>query len=130
MNKLKINQDVFFVGENLPMKVMAISNRYAVCSRKLDKKEDDDLLGFEVMRGSYFSKKEAFSHLKDNPVYTIIDFEEKIKGSDNYIFSKFDYADFEDCSEALKELESGEMKISRRNRCELNIDWNKTKICQ
>lgn len=124
--KLKLDQDVYFLGENLPMKVMAISDRYAICSRKLYKKEDDDLLAFEVKRGAVNSKKQAFDKLKDSPVYTILDFYEEIRGSDNYIFSNFDYADAEECSEAIEELESGEMEISSRNRVELNIDWERT----
>ena len=126
MNKLKLNQEVFFIGENLPMKVKAISDRYAICSRNLDRKEDDDLLAFEVKRGAVSSKKEAFDKLKDNPVYSILDFDEEVRGADNYIFSKFDYADSEECSEAIEELNNEEMEISHRNRVKLNINWEKT----
>lgn len=41
--------------------------------------------------------------------------DEFVCGKDNYVFGKFDYDNEEDCKEALKELESGEMEVSTRS---------------
>ena len=43
------------------------------------------------------------------------DEDEFVCGKDNYVFGKFDYENEEDCKEALKELECGEMEVSTRS---------------
>ncbi|GAB0156211.1 hypothetical protein CHRYSEOSP005_14750 [Chryseobacterium sp. Alg-005] len=128
MNTLRKNQRVYFIGENLPYEVKAASNRYAIVTRDFDKKEDDDLLAFEVKRGASPSKKEAYNRLKDNPVYSIIDFQENWKAPNNLIFNHYDYSKQKDIDECLKDLESGEVELSKRHGCVLNIDWTKTTI--
>lgn len=125
-NPLKKNQTVYFIGESIPMKVLAVSERYAVCVRKLDKSEDRDLLEFEVKQGARLSIKDAYDNLKENPVYTILDFQEQIRGSDNYVFGMYDYFDGKDCQAAINDIESGGMEISHRNSVQLNIDWERT----
>ncbi|QDP86051.1 hypothetical protein FNJ88_11025 [Chryseobacterium sp. SNU WT5] len=127
MGKIKINQGVYFIGESLPMTVMAKSDRYIICSRSLDVKEDEDLISDEVKRGAYFNKHEAYKDLKECPVYSILDLEENVKGPDSYIFGMFDYSNSDDCEEAIAELEAEEMQVSYRNRSNLNIDWERTK---
>lgn len=53
--------------------------------------------------------------------YTILDLEKKIRGADNYR-CKFSYDDIFECQEALKELHSGQMEISSRNRIPLDLE--------
>ena len=128
MNKeLKINQEIFFIGENLPYKVMSTSNRYCVVSRKLNKKEDRGLLDFRVEMNAYSSFSEAYNHLKDSPVYSLLDFQENYRAPSNLIFDHFNYFDHNDCNEVIKWLESGDMKLSYRNKISLNIDWDRIK---
>lgn len=127
-NPLKTGQQVFFTREKLPMTVMATSERYAVVSRKLHRREDADLLHHQVKMSAYFSFTEAFNDLKDHPVYSILDFEENIKGSDNMILGGFDYSEEKDCANAIKALQKGRMEISHRCRTELNINWEKTNV--
>lgn len=125
-SKLTPGQKVYFLDEKLPYEVKATSDRYAVVSRKLNRREDAGLLKYKVEMSAYFSFTEAFNDLKDSPVYSIIDFKEEIKAPDNLIFTSVDYFDPEDCQKAIKMLESGEMELSHRNRVDLKIDWEKT----
>lgn len=124
--KLVQGQKVFFTNENSPYNVMAVSERYAVVSRKLYKKEDDDLLQFEVKRGAYSSKQIAFNSLKESPVYSLLDFQTNEKAPHNLVFGMTDYFDKEDCEKCINLLEKGEVKLSRRHVSELSIDWVRT----
>lgn len=47
-------------------------------------------------------------------VYTIIDMVLFVRGLDNMVFGIHDYYSDEDCEEALKELQNGEMAVSSR----------------
>jgi len=125
-NKLKQNQKVFFKNENLPYNVMAVSEQYAVVSRKLDKIVDDNLLLFEVKRGSYPTEEIAFNANKENPVYSILDFKNNIKAPHNKVFNDFDMFKVEDCQNLINSLEKGETELSHRNRVDLFIDWDTT----
>ena len=49
-------------------------------------------------------------------------FDEKIKAPDNMLFGIYDYSKESDCKKAIMDLESGELKLSHRNRCELSVD--------
>ena len=100
---------------------MAISDRYAVVSRNLDPEEDLDLLEHSVDMGSFCTMEEAYNYYKEDPVYSIIDFKEGIRGPDNLIFGIYNYFDSADCEKAISDLVSGETEISRRNRAELKI---------
>ena len=124
--KLVQGQKVYFNNENLPYNVMAVSERYAVVSRKLDKKEDSELLELEVTRGAYSSKESAFNVHKGNPVYSLLDFQANEKAPDNWVFEMIDYFDKEDCQQCITLLEKGEVELSRRNVVELSIDWGRT----
>ena len=124
--KLVQVQKVYFNNENLPYNVMAVSERYAVVSRKLDKKEDKELLEFEVKRGAFNTVENAFNSHKGNPVYSLLDFQENEKAPDNWVFGMIDYFEVEDCKNCIKMLESGEVELSRRNVVELSIDWVRT----
>jgi len=54
-------------------------------------------------------------------MYTIIDLQESIRATDNTIFG-LEYGTVADCEERLKELQSGEIDLSWRNRKKINID--------
>lgn len=126
-NKLKVGQQVYFRNEKLPYQVKALSDRYAVVSRRLHRREDADLLHHDVEMGGYFSFTEAYNHQKDNAVYSILDFQENLKAPDNLVLGSFDYHKEEDCQEAIRSLEKGEIELSYRNRVDLQIDWDRTK---
>lgn len=117
-----VGKKVYFTNEKLPYKVMAVSERYAVVSRKLNRREDAKLLHYQVKAGGYLTFTEAFEHNKQSPVYSLIDFEENIKAPDNLVLGFYDYSTESGCEEAIKDLESGELKLSHRNRCVLSVD--------
>lgn len=130
-NPLMVGQSVYFTGKNLPYIVRATSPRFAIVSRSLDREEDEELLEWEVERTSYFSEDEAFEACKDDPVYSILDFENDIRGTDNLIFGIFDYFDADDCKTVIKMLEAENsedesMEISHRNQTDIYIDWQRT----
>ncbi len=113
---MKKGDKVCFHGENLFFTVMAQSKRFAILSRKLDKKEDEDILQDLAELMYYANLDVAFEKNKDEPIYTIIDFKEGVRGPDNLSLRATDYFSEDDCAEALKSLHSGELGISRRHR--------------
>jgi hypothetical protein len=78
-----------------------------------------------VKTNAYCSFTEAYNAQKDETVYTIIDLKNNIKGADNY-GGWCDYKDEEEIKQLLDELESGEVEISHRNRCDYNLDIERT----
>ncbi len=54
-------------------------------------------------------------------VYTIVDFERGVRGTDNLVFGLYDYYSDEDCKRAFNELNNGGLGVSRRNYVELRI---------
>jgi len=54
-------------------------------------------------------------------LYTVVDRKEKIRGTENLIFS-FGAETDEQCKEMLERLTQGESEISHRNRIALNIE--------
>lgn len=121
-----VGKKVYFNNERLPYKVMAVSKRYAVVSRPLNRREDADLLHHQVKTGAYCTFTEAFEHNKQSPVYSLIDFEENIKAPDNLVFGFYDYSKESDCKKVIKDLESGKIELSHRNRCELSVDMERS----
>jgi len=107
---------VYFKEEKLPMDIMAKSYRYLVCSRKLNRRQDAELLHFEVKRDAYMSFTEAYKHLKNEPVYTVVDLENSIRGGINLIFNPYNYFDKSSCQKLIEDLEEGTVEISRRTR--------------
>ena len=121
-NNLKVGQSVLFIGEQVPYKVMAVSNRYAVVSRRLGRKHDADLIKHQVEMGGYLDFNQAYKSLKYNPVYSILDFDMGIRSSDDLVFGIFDYKDAKHCQKAINYLEEGLMGLSRRNQVSISID--------
>lgn len=54
-------------------------------------------------------------------LYVIVDLKDRLRGADNW-YCKYDYQDRQESEEALKELQSGVMEVSYRNRIELKIE--------
>lgn len=118
---MKVGQKIFFESDNLPFTVMAVSDRFAVVSRKFNKKEDRELLEWEVERGASYSIESAYKNCKNFPVYSLIDFEKNIRSTDNLVFGIYDYFSKEDCEKCLAALENEEVSLSHRNEMELDL---------
>jgi hypothetical protein len=121
-----VGNKVYFTNEKLPYKVMAVSERYAVVSRPLNRREDAELLHHQVEMGAYLTLSEAFEHNKQTPVYSLIDFKENVRAPDNLVFGFYDYSKESDCEKVIKALENCELELSHRTRCELSIDFDRS----
>jgi hypothetical protein len=120
--KITKGQKLYFTGEKLPYTVRAASNRFAVVSRNFDRLEDEELLWWEVKRGAAYSIDSAYEYSKELPVYSLLDFENNKRSTDNLVFGVYDYFDESDCEIVLRDLENGEMELSHRNITELEIE--------
>lgn len=121
-----VGNKVYFHDEKLPYNVMAVSKRYAVVSRPLNRREDAVLLHNQVKTGAYCNFTEAFEHNKQSPIYSIVDFKKNIKSTDNLVFGLYNYSKEEECKKVIKDLEIGKIELSFRNRCELIVDIEKS----
>lgn len=121
MSKIRLDSKILFSNDNIAFTVKAIDKRFAICTRRFDKKEDKSIVDYQVEMGAYFSKREAEKCLKDEIIYTIIDFKSNIRSTDSWIFGKFDYNAQSDIDQCLSELNSGETELSRRNQVPLSI---------
>jgi hypothetical protein len=54
-------------------------------------------------------------------LYTIIDWSEKVRGTENLIFGMGAITD-KDCNDMLERLTQGQTEVSHRHRIQLNID--------
>lgn len=130
MNDKKLNQgqEVYFIGEKAPMIVNEINENYAICTRDLHRWYDADLIKYEA-KENFQSFTETYNSLKKSIVYSILDFKNNVKGPHNsWGFGIEKKTLKKDSKEILKALESNEIEISRRNSCQLNIDWEMTHI--
>lgn len=119
--KLKKGKRVIFQEENIPYEVKAANERFAICTRKFDKKEDEDILVSIVLSGGFWTKKTAYDHLKDETIYTIVDLEKNIRSTDNLILSPYDYSSQSDIDKVLDGLIKNEIELSKRNGILLQI---------
>lgn len=92
---IKINDKVYFSTEKAPYTVKAFDGRYAICTKPYN--------------------------FKKTVMYTIIDFKEAKRSTNNLVFNMYDYKVQEDIDECLKDLKSGEIELSRRNSVDLDI---------
>ena len=120
-------QLVYFKNDTLPFDVKAVSKRYAVCSRKLNRSNDADLIKNRVDMGAYASFTDAYNALKKEPVYTIVDFRENKRSPNDRVFNSYDYFNETDCAQTIIDLMDGIINLSKRNEADLDIDWSKTK---
>jgi len=123
---LTTGQSVYFFSDALPFEVKAISKRYAVCVRPLNRKNDAAMIKNRVEMAAYSSFLDAYKALKSSPVYTIVDFERQICSTNNLVFNSYDYFDEGDCLKTIIALLDGEIELSHRNKADLDIDWNRT----
>ncbi|MCK5236911.1 MAG: hypothetical protein KAR06_07995 [Deltaproteobacteria bacterium] len=104
---MKVGNKVrFFVDDEVaPYTVQARGERYIICTKPTTDEPDHP----EVQE------------LKEPTVfYTIIDLQEGERGPDDRVFCA-GYETQEQCEAALKELEAGEIELSRRNSIGLDI---------
>lgn len=95
MSEIEDGSKIKFAEQSQCFTVQACNNRYAICTKPFN--------------------------LRKTVLYTIIDFVENIRGTENLIFS-FGFETKKSCEEALERLISGETKVSYRNRIKLNIE--------
>lgn len=126
IKEFKKDQQIYFDGEKASFKVIAISENYAICTRKLHRRYDADLLKHQVEMGGYFSFTEAYNHQKDEIVYSILDFKNMKRAPHNLVFNPYDFKDTNSLNELLNDLESCKVELSRRNGCKLNLKDIKT----
>lgn len=126
---LEEGQKIYFIGENIPMELIARSENYGCVVRSLDIDEDYDLLYNRVEMGAYSDCESALEDLKNSPVYSLLDFSQEKKAPSNLIFAPdlYDFWSKRGCRKACLDLERGKHELSIRNGCDLRIDWNKTK---
>lgn len=92
--KQKVGDRIWFSGEKQGYTVKACNDRYIICTKPFN--------------------------LRKTVLYTIIDLDENIRGTENLIFC-MGFKTNEKCSEALERLISGQSEVSHRNRVQLNI---------
>ncbi len=122
VNKMKNNNKISFKNEKLPYTIKAQDERYIIATRKLNKRQDADLLKHKVNMNAYNSFNEAYNDLKSEVIYTIVDLKEQIRSTDDYIFGIYDYSSQFDIDQCLIDLNSGECRLSKRNMITLEID--------
>ena len=105
LNTIKIGDSIKVNTWKRPMKVIAVSENFFIMWKK----------HFDTWAYSICEKnKRGYAY---NMLYRPnrgFDDDEFVCGPDNYVFGHYDYTIPEDCEEALKELESGEMEVSQR----------------
>jgi hypothetical protein len=99
--KLKKGDKVWFPGEKQGYTVRARNDRYAICTKPFNPRK--------------------------TVLYTIIDFKQQIRGTENLIFCMGFETD-KQCEEALERLINRESEITRRNRVPLVIEKIKDRV--
>lgn len=92
---IKVNDKVYFSSEKAPYTVKAFDGRYAICTKPYN--------------------------FKKTVMYTIVDFKEDKRSTNNLVFNIYDYKVQKDIDQCLKDLRSGEIQLSRRNSIGLDI---------
>jgi hypothetical protein len=105
LNTIKVGDFIKVNTWKRPMKVIAISENFFIMWKPC----------FETYMYSICEKnKRGYAHNMFYRPKCGFDSDEFVCGPDNYVFGKYDYDDAEECEEALKDLESGEMEVSQR----------------
>ncbi len=95
LNQISVGQKVYFEGEKLPYVAKAAGDRFVILTKPFN--------------------------LKKTVLYTIIDYNKGVRGTNNCVFNVYDYKKQADIEECLKDLESGETEVSHRNCVPLEI---------
>lgn len=93
--KLEIGDKIKFAEEKQRYTIRAVNDRFAVCNKPFNAQK--------------------------TVIYTVIDFEKNIRGTENLIFGAGAETNRQ-CARMLKRLTKGETKVSHRNYIELNIE--------
>ena len=93
--KVKVGDKVYVPNEKKPYRVRARDDRYIICTKPFNPQH--------------------------TALYFIIDLSDKWRAPDNMIFCS-GYETDEDCQERLKELQDGEIELSRRRGIPLDIE--------
>lgn len=92
---MKVGEKIKFKEEKQRYTIQASNERFAICTKPIN--------------------------CQKTVLYTIVDFKEKIRGTDNMIFGR-GYETKELCEQSLQDLITGEIEISCRNRVPLIIE--------
>lgn len=92
----KVGDKIKFAEEKKPYTIRACDNRYLICTKPYNPKR--------------------------TVLYTIVDLQEGIRGTNFFVFNIYDYVFTSECRLCLRDLISGECEISHRNRIKLNIE--------
>lgn len=91
---MRAGQRVWFNGEARPYRVRASNGRFAVCTKPFN--------------------------LRRTVLYTVVDEDEKVRGTENLVFGLGAETD-EQCRAMLVRLVAGETCVSHRNRVPLDV---------
>jgi len=91
---MKVGDKIKFEEEKRPYRIRALGKRYAICTKPFNPKK--------------------------TVLYTIVDFVDKIRGTENLVFGLGAETD-KQCKEMLNRIETGYTEVSYRNRIDLNI---------
>lgn len=116
MKRVKFFEDI------LEFDIVAEDDRFMICTRALDRYNDEELLQHEVNVGAYLDIDSAFEQSKDSVVYTIVDHKHLIRGTHNWILDPYDLTNHENMIQLLADLNSGECELSRRTKIPLHIE--------
>jgi len=97
---LKVGDKIKFIAEKQRYTIKAKSERYIICTKPFN--------------------------LKKTVLYTIIDLERLVRGTNNMIFNPYDYAVQEDIDECLIDLDyhNRGVEVTHRNCVKLDVEIN------
>jgi hypothetical protein len=91
-----VGDKIKFLSEKQRYTVKAKSDRYLICTKPFNAKK--------------------------TCLYSIIDLERMVRGTNNLIFNAYDYMDQERIDECLSDLVSGDIEVSHRNCLLLDVE--------
>ena len=94
MEKYKVGDKIYFEEEKRPYTIRACNNRFLVCTKPYNPKH--------------------------TAIYTIVDLEQNIRGTENLV-CWMGFETDEECEDALNRLVSGKTEVSYRNHIQLKI---------
>lgn len=97
-----VGATIRFAGEESAYTVRAIGQRYAVCTRPVNRRDVDEY------------PDEVTSHDIGKVWYTIVDSDRMLRGPHNMVFNEYDFVKDDGCRHCLADIESGKIELSRR----------------
>lgn len=120
-SEIKAKGVIYFKEENLPYKIVGFNGRFAICTRRLNRRHDADMLKQRVEMQAYLSFTNAYNDLKNEPIYSIVDFDNAQRGPHNLVFNPYDFKEEYCIKNCLRDLKSGKTELSGRYTIQLNI---------